>query len=231
MNKLTEIPCVCASVWLQPSWPPREGAGVLQRLLQTGWRATLHVSWILDQQISEFSQEGWHAEAVSQQSNRANLNKQGSRSTRPKLQPVGTVSVNRRAAVSRQILKWWFMKSDYIDSYCNLPRIIGRFASDFLWPSHCSYPLSCIRLQQVQRCPRRDQQGPLSSFLSDISTRLQNVCGFPTCLSRKHSYCTGPIYTTVQVHTNAGSASSRLFISQMCLCLCLPLTLFQAASV
>ncbi|XP_056868632.1 uncharacterized protein C18orf63 [Takifugu flavidus] len=62
-----------------------------------------------------------------------------------------------------------------------------------------TYPLSCIRLQQVQRCPRRDQQGALSAFLSDVRTSLHNVCGFPTCLSRKRSRCTDAVSTPVQV--------------------------------
>ncbi|XP_058496654.1 uncharacterized protein C18orf63-like isoform X2 [Solea solea] len=53
-----------------------------------------------------------------------------------------------------------------------------------------TYPLSCIRLQPVQRCPRVDLQGVLASFLSDIRERLKSVCGFPAHLTRKPRYCT-----------------------------------------
>nr|XP_043903692.1 uncharacterized protein C18orf63-like [Solea senegalensis] len=53
-----------------------------------------------------------------------------------------------------------------------------------------TYPLSCIRLQPVQRCPRVDLQGVLASFLSDIREQLKSVCGFPAHLTRKPRYCT-----------------------------------------
>ncbi|KAM9337120.1 uncharacterized protein C18orf63 homolog [Symphorus nematophorus] len=52
-----------------------------------------------------------------------------------------------------------------------------------------TYPLSCIRLQAVQRCPRVDLQGALGSFLHDVKDRLQSVCGFPARLTRKPRYC------------------------------------------
>uniref|UniRef100_A0A3B3VH02 DUF4708 domain-containing protein n=1 Tax=Poecilia latipinna TaxID=48699 RepID=A0A3B3VH02_9TELE len=51
-----------------------------------------------------------------------------------------------------------------------------------------TYPLSCIRLQPVQRCPRGDLQGALARFLADSRERLQSVCGFPTRLTSKPSY-------------------------------------------
>ncbi|KAG8009676.1 protein C18orf63 [Nibea albiflora] len=52
----------------------------------------------------------------------------------------------------------------------------------------CSYPLSCIRLQPVQRCPPADLQGALGSFLSDIRGGLRSVCGFPARLTSKPSH-------------------------------------------
>nr|XP_046227786.1 uncharacterized protein C18orf63 [Scatophagus argus] len=60
-----------------------------------------------------------------------------------------------------------------------------------------TYPLSCIRLQPVQRCPRVDQQGALGSFLSDIRHRLQSVCGFPARLTVR------PCYHTISVDSAA----------------------------
>ncbi|MED6287789.1 hypothetical protein CHARACLAT_019809 [Characodon lateralis] len=60
-----------------------------------------------------------------------------------------------------------------------------------------TYPLSCIRLQPVQRCPRGDLQGALGCFLSDIRDRLQSVCGFPARLTSK------PSYRTVQLSSAA----------------------------
>ncbi|XP_027130264.1 uncharacterized protein C18orf63 isoform X1 [Larimichthys crocea] len=56
-----------------------------------------------------------------------------------------------------------------------------------------TYPLSCIRLQPVQRCPPVDLQGALGSFLSDIRGRLQSVCGFPARLTSKPCYHTGQV--------------------------------------
>lgn len=68
-----------------------------------------------------------------------------------------------------------------------------------------SYPLSCIRLQPVQRCPRVDLQGALGCFLSDIRERLQSVCGFPARLTSKPSYCSVNL-------TTAASLQVRRFI-------------------
>ncbi|KAM4718768.1 uncharacterized protein C18orf63 homolog isoform 2-T5 [Anableps anableps] len=51
-----------------------------------------------------------------------------------------------------------------------------------------TYPLSCIRLQPAQRCPRGPLQGALACFLSDITEPLQSVCGFPARLTSKPSY-------------------------------------------
>ncbi|XP_067341518.1 uncharacterized protein C18orf63-like isoform X2 [Channa argus] len=53
-----------------------------------------------------------------------------------------------------------------------------------------TYPLSCIRLQPVQHCPAVNLEGALGSFVSDIRTRLQSVCGFPARLSSKPCYHT-----------------------------------------
>ncbi|KAK2859796.1 hypothetical protein Q5P01_004416 [Channa striata] len=53
-----------------------------------------------------------------------------------------------------------------------------------------TYPLSCIRLQPVQRCPGGNLEGVLGSFLSDIRTRLQSVCGFPAHLTSRPCYHT-----------------------------------------
>uniref|UniRef100_A0A3B4ZJ42 DUF4708 domain-containing protein n=1 Tax=Stegastes partitus TaxID=144197 RepID=A0A3B4ZJ42_9TELE len=69
------------------------------------------------------------------------------------------------------------------------------------------YPLSCIRLQPAQRCPRVDLQGALGSFLADVGARLQTVCGFPARLSSKPCYHTVSLSAAASVqvhkHTNA----------------------------
>ncbi|KAK5849525.1 hypothetical protein PBY51_013853 [Eleginops maclovinus] len=60
-----------------------------------------------------------------------------------------------------------------------------------------TYPLSCVRLQPLQRLPRVDLQGALSCFLSDVRQRLQSVCGFPAHLTGK------PCYSTVSLSSAA----------------------------
>uniref|UniRef100_A0A8C7XVK9 DUF4708 domain-containing protein n=1 Tax=Oryzias sinensis TaxID=183150 RepID=A0A8C7XVK9_9TELE len=60
-----------------------------------------------------------------------------------------------------------------------------------------TYPLSCIRLQPVQRFPRVDLQGVLCSFMSDVRSRLRSVCGVAAQLSGK------PCYHTVNLSTAA----------------------------
>ncbi|XP_041670334.1 uncharacterized protein LOC121527441 [Cheilinus undulatus] len=85
-----------------------------------------------------------------------------------------------------------------------------------------TYPLSCIRLQPVQRCPRVELQGVLGSFLCDIKARLQSVCGFPSQLTTKPCYPTVSLYTaaTAQVLGNeqvnlASSCSIRPVLAQL----------------
>lgn len=88
-----------------------------------------------------------------------------------------------------------------------------------------SYPLSCVRLQPVQRCPRVDLQGALGSFLSDVRDRLQSVCGFPARLTGKPRYgaVTASAAATLQVRTVPSSCFLRLvslnFQSKASLCL------------
>lgn len=67
-----------------------------------------------------------------------------------------------------------------------------------------SYPLSCIRLQPVQRCPRVDLQGALGGFLSDVRHTLKTVCGFPAHLSRQPCYRAVRLSSagSLQVHTH-----------------------------
>ncbi|CAJ1081540.1 ras-associated and pleckstrin homology domains-containing protein 1-like [Xyrichtys novacula] len=74
--------------------------------------------------------------------------------------------------------------------YCS---VYFRLVGDRLF----TYPLSCIRLQPVQRLPRVDLQGALGCFLSDIRDRLQSVCGFPAQLTGK------PCYRSVGLHAAA----------------------------
>ncbi|XP_037613582.1 uncharacterized protein C18orf63 isoform X2 [Sebastes umbrosus] len=85
-----------------------------------------------------------------------------------------------------------------------------------------TYPLSCVRLQPVQRCPRVDMQGALGSFLSDISDRLQSVCGFPARLTSKPRYHTVSLSTAATVQVSSGeqinlttSSSIRPVLTQL----------------
>ncbi|XP_028425811.1 uncharacterized protein C18orf63 homolog [Perca flavescens] len=75
-----------------------------------------------------------------------------------------------------------------------------------------TYPLSCVRLQPVQRCPRVDLQGALGPFLSHVRDRLQSVCGFPARLTGKPRYPTASLSTaaTVQLFkVNSGTLVRR----------------------
>ncbi|XP_035980987.1 uncharacterized protein C18orf63 isoform X2 [Fundulus heteroclitus] len=58
-----------------------------------------------------------------------------------------------------------------------------------------TYPLICVRLQPAQRCPRVDPQAAPARFLSDVRTRLQSVCGFPTRMTSRPSYPTARLNT------------------------------------
>nr|XP_055037834.1 uncharacterized protein C18orf63 [Misgurnus anguillicaudatus] len=51
-----------------------------------------------------------------------------------------------------------------------------------------TYPMCCIRTQPVQCFPRVDLQGVLSTFISDLQTGLESVCGFPIQMSNKPCY-------------------------------------------
>ncbi|XP_071340446.1 uncharacterized protein C18orf63 homolog isoform X2 [Trachinotus anak] len=62
-----------------------------------------------------------------------------------------------------------------------------------------TYPLSCIRLQPVQLCPRVDLQATLGSFLSDIRDRVQSVCGLPAHLTSKPCYHTTSLSTAASL--------------------------------
>ncbi|XP_070841861.1 uncharacterized protein C18orf63 homolog [Chaetodon trifascialis] len=71
-----------------------------------------------------------------------------------------------------------------------------------------TYPLSCVRLQPVQRCPRADLQGALNSFLSDIRERLQSVCGFPARLTSRPCYHSAGLNAAAQVLSGEQMTSS-----------------------
>ncbi|XP_069368417.1 uncharacterized protein C18orf63 homolog [Paralichthys olivaceus] len=67
-----------------------------------------------------------------------------------------------------------------------------------------TYPLSCIRLQPAQCCPRVDLQGALGSFLSDVRDRVQSVCGFPARLTRKPCYHTTSLNSAASAQVQSG---------------------------
>ncbi|XP_030253863.1 uncharacterized protein C18orf63 homolog, partial [Sparus aurata] len=81
--------------------------------------------------------------------------------------------------------------------YCS---VYFRLVGDRLF----TYPLSCVRLQPVQRCPRVDLQGALGCFLSDVRDRLQSVCGFPARLTSKPCYHTVGLNTAATVQVLSG---------------------------
>uniref|UniRef100_UPI0037E78BDA uncharacterized protein C18orf63 homolog n=1 Tax=Semicossyphus pulcher TaxID=241346 RepID=UPI0037E78BDA len=78
-----------------------------------------------------------------------------------------------------------------------------------------TYPLICIRLQPVQRCPRVDLQGALGSFLSDIQDRLQSVCGFPARLTGKPCYRTVGLNTAATIQVLSGEQVNLTFSSSI----------------
>ncbi|XP_029284106.1 uncharacterized protein C18orf63 homolog [Cottoperca gobio] len=85
-----------------------------------------------------------------------------------------------------------------------------------------TYPLSCVRLQPVQRCPRVDLQGALDSFLSDIRDKMPSVCGFPARLTSKPCYHTVSLSTAATVQVLSGervnlttSSSMRPVLTQL----------------
>ncbi|XP_077736531.1 uncharacterized protein C18orf63 homolog isoform X9 [Canis aureus] len=53
-----------------------------------------------------------------------------------------------------------------------------------------TYPLSCIRSQPIQFFPRVDLEGVLKSFLSDLKSKLPQICGFPIKMTTKACYYT-----------------------------------------
>ncbi|KAG5851087.1 hypothetical protein ANANG_G00089290 [Anguilla anguilla] len=58
-----------------------------------------------------------------------------------------------------------------------------------------TYPLCCIRAEPIQRFPRFDLQGALSSFMLDLRGKLQSVCGFPIRMTSKPCYYTTSLST------------------------------------
>ncbi|XP_068593270.1 uncharacterized protein C18orf63 homolog isoform X2 [Cebidichthys violaceus] len=86
-----------------------------------------------------------------------------------------------------------------------------------------TYPLSCVRLQPVQRCPRVDLQGALGSFLSSVGERLSSVCGFPARLTGKPRHhtvglsaaATVQVFGGEQINLSTSSSSIRLVLTQL----------------
>nr|XP_046212227.1 uncharacterized protein C18orf63-like isoform X1 [Oncorhynchus gorbuscha] len=85
-----------------------------------------------------------------------------------------------------------------------------------------TYPLSCIRTDPVQRCPRVDLQGALSSFLSHLRESLQTVCGFPARMTSKPCYHTTSLLSIASAQVASGKpvnlttkSASRPVLSQL----------------
>ncbi|KAF7649547.1 hypothetical protein LDENG_00139570 [Lucifuga dentata] len=89
-----------------------------------------------------------------------------------------------------------------------------------------TYPLSCIRLQPVQRFPRVDPQGALLSFMSAVRSKLQSVCGFPARLTGKPCYLTTSLTSAASQQVLKGEA-----VNLTTVCSCRPvLTQIPAAA-
>nr|XP_040025826.1 uncharacterized protein LOC120814824 isoform X2 [Gasterosteus aculeatus aculeatus] len=86
-----------------------------------------------------------------------------------------------------------------------------------------TYPLSCVRLQPVQRCPRAGPQAAPCHFLSVLRDGLRSVCGFPAPLSGKPRYRTVGLSPAAapqvpggeQINLSATSSSIRPVLSQL----------------
>ncbi|KAL1006782.1 hypothetical protein UPYG_G00077020 [Umbra pygmaea] len=85
-----------------------------------------------------------------------------------------------------------------------------------------TYPLSCIRTEPVQCCPRVDLQGALSSFLTYLRESLQAVCGFPTRMTSKPCYHTSSLLSVASAQMSSGKpvnlttkSASRLILNQL----------------
>ncbi|KAM9416483.1 uncharacterized protein C18orf63 homolog isoform 5-T7 [Salvelinus alpinus] len=85
-----------------------------------------------------------------------------------------------------------------------------------------TYPLSCIRTEPVQRCPRVDLQGALGSFLSHLRESLQTVCGFSARMTSKPCYHTTSLLSIASAQVASGKpvnlttkSASRPVLSQL----------------
>ncbi|XP_019897587.2 uncharacterized protein C18orf63 isoform X1 [Esox lucius] len=67
-----------------------------------------------------------------------------------------------------------------------------------------TYPLSCVRTEPLQRCPRVDLQGVLSSFLSRLREILQTICGFPVRMTSRPCYHTAGLLSTASAKMASG---------------------------
>eukprot|EP00071_Canis_lupus_P033405 XP_022266962.1 uncharacterized protein C18orf63 homolog isoform X2 [Canis lupus familiaris] len=70
-----------------------------------------------------------------------------------------------------------------------------------------TYPLSCIRSQPIQFFPRVDLEGVLKSFLSDLKSKLPQICGFPIKMTTKACYYTQEL---MKPHVQAPSTRPAL---------------------
>ncbi|KAL6097461.1 uncharacterized protein ACO6RY_13005 [Pungitius sinensis] len=86
-----------------------------------------------------------------------------------------------------------------------------------------TYPLSCVRLQPVERCPRAGPQAAPGHFLSHLRDGLRSVCGFPAPLSGKPRYRTAGLSPAAapqapggeQINLSTTSSSIRPGLSQL----------------
>ncbi|XP_071399647.1 uncharacterized protein C18orf63 homolog [Centroberyx affinis] len=76
-----------------------------------------------------------------------------------------------------------------------------------------TYPLSCVRLQPLQRCPRVDQQEAPGRFLSDARDALHSVCGFPVRMTGRPCYHTAGLTSAASAQVLSGEPVNLTTVS------------------
>ncbi|XP_078147648.1 uncharacterized protein C18orf63 homolog [Centroberyx gerrardi] len=76
-----------------------------------------------------------------------------------------------------------------------------------------TYPLSCVRLQPPQRCPRIDLQEALGRFLSDARDALHSVCGFPVRMTGRPCYHTASLTSAASAQVLSGEPVNLTTVS------------------
>uniref|UniRef100_UPI003AAD32B8 uncharacterized protein C18orf63 homolog n=1 Tax=Centroberyx gerrardi TaxID=166262 RepID=UPI003AAD32B8 len=76
-----------------------------------------------------------------------------------------------------------------------------------------TYPLSCVRLQPLQRCPRVHLQEALGRFLSDARDALHSVCGFHVRMTGRPCYHTASLTSAASAQVLSGEPVNLTTVS------------------